>query len=91
MFIMNENSNFENFSENIKDNFIKYIKTEIKFEDLNQIYNIAHAINNTSSDSNNDEQIPINNQIEEYILDVILLDESKKKEKNDDEIKNRKS
>ena len=91
MFIMNENNNFEIFSENIEDNFIQYIKPnfEIKREEFNQIYNI-YAINNTSRNSNN-VQIPINNQIEEYILDVILLDESKKKEKNDDKIKNRKS
>ena len=26
MFIMNENNNFEIFSENIEDNFIQYIK-----------------------------------------------------------------
>ena len=80
---MDDNNNFENFSEKIEDNFYNF------FQNIKTDHNIAYSINNTSSNSNND-RIPINNQIEEYILDVILLDEPKKKEKKENEIKNNK-
>ena len=80
---MDDNNNFENFSEKIEDNFYNF------FQNIKTDYNIANSINNTSSNTNNDS-IPINNQIEEYILDVIVLDEPKKKEKNENEIKNNK-
>ena len=90
MFIMNENSNFENFSENIEDNYIQNnIKTdyEIKSEEIKEIYmnktNIAN--NSTRNITDNDK-----NQEEVEILDT-KLDESNKDEENENEIKNNKN
>ncbi len=87
---MNENNNFENFSENIEDNYIQNnIKTdyEIKSEEIKEIYmnktNIAN--NSTRNITDNDK-----NQEEVEILDT-KLDESNKDEENENEIKNNKN
>ena len=89
MFIMNENNNFENFSENIEDNYIQNnIKTdyEIKSEEIKEIYMIKNDIANNSTRNITDND---KNQEDEEILDT-KLDDSKEDEKNENEIKNNK-
>ena len=86
---MNENNNFENFSENIEDNYIQNnIKTdyEIKSEEIKEIYMNKNDIANNSTRNITDND---KNQEEEEILDT-KLDDSKEDEKNENEIKNNK-
>ncbi len=90
MFIMNENNNFENFSENIEDNYIQNnIKTDydIKSEEIKEIYMIKNDIANNSTRNITDND---KNQEEVEILDT-KLDESNKDEENENEIKNNKN
>ena len=98
MNIMNENNDCGNFGLKIEDsnfdsNFImNYNKIDYKItnEEFKQVYMNKTDNDNNSTDSyTNNEQKLKNNQKEEEVLDVDL-DESKKKE-NNEEIKNNKN